>query len=157
VKCPKCHFADTKVLESRVSVDGGSVRRRRSCLSCNHRFTTYEKAEEFVFQVEKKDGRFEIYQREKALRSIQIACQKRPVNLDHIESLLSAIERKLQEEGERVVTSRRVGDLIMDALRELDHVAYVRFASVYKEFRDPAEFISELQSLQPRGGSQNES
>lgn len=156
MKCPKCHFDDTKVLESRVSVDGGSVRRRRSCLKCNHRFTTYERAEEFVVQVEKKDGRFEPYQREKSLRSIQIACQKRPVPLDEIEAMLNKMEKVIQESGERVVSSRKIGDMVMEGLKRIDHIAYVRFASVYKEFRTPEEFVSELQALIPKPDGDNQ-
>jgi transcriptional repressor NrdR len=147
LRCPKCHVADTKVLESRLSADGSLVRRRRACLECPHRFTTYEKAEELAFQVQKKDGRFEPYDRDKALRSIRVACQKRPITIDEIENLLNAVEKSIQDEGERTVISRRLGDLIMEGLRKLDHVAYVRFASVYKEFHTPEEFVAELKSL----------
>jgi transcriptional repressor NrdR len=135
------------VLESRLSHEGRSIRRRRMCLKCNERFTTYEKEEEFVFQIRKKDGTIEPYQREKAQRAIQIACQKRPITLDDIEILMSRIERRIQEEGTRTVPSQRIGDMIMESLRGLDKVAYVRFASVYKDFQDPAEFMSELKYL----------
>ena len=147
MKCVRCENEDTKVLESRLSHEGRAVRRRRSCLKCNHRFTTYEREEDLVFQVKKKDGRFEEYQRDKSLRSIQIACQKRPITLDAMEAIAAGLEHSIQDEGERTVTSERLGDLIMAGLRELDHVAYVRFASVYKDFKDPEEFLAELNSL----------
>jgi len=150
VKCPICSFEDTKVLESRLSHEGRAIRRRRSCLKCGHRFTTYEKLEDLVLQVKKKDERFEPYQRDKVLRSIQTACQKRPINIDEIESILAEIERKLQEDGERTISSHRIGDLIMEHLRRLDHVAYVRFASVYKDFKDADEFVAELTNLRNR-------
>ncbi len=147
MKCAKCGFEDTKVLESRLSLEGHGVRRRRCCLSCNYRFTTYEKEEELSFLVKKKDGRFEPFLHEKALRAIQTACQKRPVGINEIENLLAGIVRQLHEMGERVVDSQKIGDLIMHGLRDLDQVAYVRFASVYKSFKDPDEFITELEAL----------
>jgi len=147
LRCPQCGHDDTKVLESRLSLEGRSVRRRRSCIQCNFRFTTYEKEEEFVFQIQKKGGRLEPYSRGKLMRSIQLACQKRPPTLDDIETLLARIERKIQEGGERTVTSQALGTLVLEHLHELDKVAYVRFASVYKEFKHPREFIDELKSL----------
>lgn len=145
--CGKCGCEDTKVLESRMSHEGKSVRRRRSCTQCNHRFTTYEKEEELQLQIMKKDGRFEPYNRDKILRSVQIACQKRPITIGSIEGMVEVVERRLQEDGERTITSQKVGDLIMDILRQTDHVAYVRFASVYKDFKDPEEFLAELNAL----------
>ncbi len=156
MKCPRCGLENTKVLESRLSHEGRAVRRRRSCLDCNYRYTTYEKEEELIFQIRKKDGRFEPYSRLKALKGLQIACQKRPVSLTDIEGLLANVERSLQEEGQRIVDSQRLGDLIMQFLRELDHVAYVRFASVYKDFKDPEEFIAELRALQDRANAKAE-
>lgn len=148
MRCPQCQFDDTKVLESRMSQDGRSVRRRRSCIQCNYRFTTYEKEEEFVFQIRKRDGRIEPYQREKAIRSIQLACQKRPVTIDQIEAMLLRLERKIQEEGERVIPSQKLGQLILQSLHDMDRVAYVRFASVYKDFQSPEQFVHELSALQ---------
>ena len=145
--CLKCGCEDTKVLESRMSHEGKSVRRRRSCTQCNHRFTTYEKEEELQLQILKKDGRFEPYNREKILRSVQIACQKRPITINKIDALVETVERRLQEDGERTIGSQKVGDHIMEILRQTDHVAYVRFASVYKDFKDPEEFLAELQAL----------
>ena len=147
MRCPKCGFEDTKVLESRLSDGGRSVRRRRSCVACNHRFTTYEKEEIFVFSIVKKDGRIEPYQREKVFRSIQTACQKRPITYDQIDALIARMEKQVQEAGERTVQSQKLGDLIMDILHDLDKVAYVRFASVYKDFKDPSEFMKEIRSL----------
>jgi transcriptional repressor NrdR len=147
MRCPQCSYDQTKVLESRLSLEGRSVRRRRSCLKCNYRFTTYEKEEELTFQVRKKDGTFEAYSRDKALRGIQVACQKRQVSPGEIENMLNTIERNLQDAGERVVPSDTIGDLIMEQLRQIDHVAYVRFASVYKDFKDPEEFVSALKGL----------
>ncbi len=147
MRCPKCGFEDTKVLESRLSEGGRSVRRRRSCVNCNHRFTTYEKEEIFVFSIIKKDGRVESYAREKIFRSIQTACQKRPITMDEIDTLVMKLEKLLQESGERTVPSQKLGDMILKFLHELDQVAYVRFASVYKDFKDPSEFMREIKSL----------
>jgi transcriptional repressor NrdR len=147
MKCPQCGHEDTKVLESRLSHEGRAVRRRRSCLQCNYRYTTYEREEECELQVRKKDGRFESFSRDKALKSIQAACSKRPIGVDEIEAILQRVERKLQDEGERIVESRVIGDLIMQNLKELDQVAYVRFASVYKDFKDSEQFLSELREL----------
>lgn len=147
MKCPQCGFDDTKVLESRLSHEGRSVRRRRSCIQCNYRFTTYEKEEDFVFQVVKKDGRIESYQRLKTTRSLEVACSKRPISMVEIEEMLDKIERSIQESGERIVSSQKLGDLIMERLHERDKVAYVRFASVYKDFKDPDEFMAELKGL----------
>ena len=148
LRCPGCGHEDTRVLESRLSHEGRSVRRRRSCPECNYRFTTYEQEEAFVFQIKKRDGRIESYHREKALRSIQVACQKRPITMDQIEILLVKIERLIQESGERVVASEKLGGHILSALSNLDKVAYVRFASVYKDFRDTDQFMIELNALQ---------
>lgn len=147
MRCPKCGFDDTKVLESRLSEGGRSVRRRRSCVQCNHRFTTYEKEEVVVFSIVKKDGRSEPYQREKVFRSIQTACQKRPISYEQIDTLIAKLEKGIQESGVRTVASQKIGDLIMESLHGLDKVAYVRFASVYKDFKDPSEFMREIRSL----------
>jgi transcriptional repressor NrdR len=135
------------VLESRLSHEGRAVRRRRSCTACNYRFTTYEKEEAFAFSVAKKDGRIEPYSREKVMRSIQTACQKRPVTFEQIDSLITGMERAIQEAGERTVPTQKIGDLLMNGLHRLDKVAYVRFASVYKDFKDPSEFMNEVEAL----------
>lgn len=150
MKCPRCQNDDTKVLESRLSHEGRSVRRRRSCLGCNHRFTTYEKEEELTFQVKKKDDRFEEFSRTKLIKAISTACRKRPIPIDQIETMVAAIELQLRSDGERVIPSQKIGDLVMEKLYETDHVAYVRFASIYKDFKDPNEFMRELQSLKDR-------
>jgi transcriptional repressor NrdR len=145
--CPTCGHEDTKVLESRLSHEGRSIRRRRSCQNCNYRFTTYEKEEDFVFQVQKRDGRFETYTRDKALNSVEIACQKRLVSREQLESVIDRIERALQEDGERIVMSSKIGDMIMTELQRIDHVAYVRFASVYMDFKNPEQFVLALKQL----------
>jgi transcriptional repressor NrdR len=145
LRCPECGHEDTRVLESRLSHEGRSVRRRRNCPDCNYRFTTYEREEDFLFQIQKRDGRIEAYTRDKALRSLQVACQKRPISFDQLEILLAKIERHLQDEAERVVPSERLGSLILARLKELDKVAYVRFASVYKDFQDTEQFMRELE------------
>jgi transcriptional repressor NrdR len=150
VKCPKCGFEDTKVLESRLSNEGRAVRRRRNCIQCNHRFTTYEKEELFAFSVVKKDGRIEPFIKEKSFRAIQTACQKRPINYDQMDAIIHRVERTIQEESERNVPSTRIGDLIMQELYNIDKVAYVRFASVYKDFKDPSEFTKEISSLEKK-------
>ena len=147
MKCPRCDYLDTKVLESRVSVDGRSIRRRRACLKCHHRFTTYEKEEELILQVKKKDGSFDEFNREKLIRAISMACRKRSISMDHIEAMVTAIEIQLRAEGDRVINSSKIGDLVMKKLRQTDHVAYVRFASIYKDFKDPEEFVRELRGL----------
>lgn len=149
--CPNCSNEDTKVIESRLSLEGRSVRRRRSCLKCNHRFTTYEKEEDIPMQVEKKDGTFEAFVRQKIVDAIQAACIKRPVSITDIELVVAKIEKVLMEKNARSITSRTIGDLTMDYLRSIDHVAYVRFASIYKDFKDPQEFKAELDSLVAAG------
>lgn len=147
MRCSRCGNEETKVLESRLSTDGRCIRRRRNCRSCDYRFTTYEKEETLVIHIKKKDGHIEPYQREKVIRSIQIACQKRPIKIEEMEFMLGQIESQLQEKGERIISSRQLGDFIMAGLNELDPVAYVRFASVYKDFKDPNEFYTLLKSL----------
>ena len=147
MKCQNCGHLETKVLESRNSHESRSVRRRRECTNCHHRFTTYEREESFVFSVQKKDGSVEPYKRQKILQAMQTACQKRPVQLEMIESSINNIERKVQELGRKTIPSQQLGDMVMDTLKSLDQVAYVRFASVYKEFKDPTEFMHEINSI----------
>lgn len=147
MKCMVCGCDDTKVLESRLAGDGRSVRRRRTCRNCDHRFTTYEKEETLEIHIKKKDGQVQPYQRDKAKRSVQVACQKRNIKIEQIEFMLRKVEIRFQELGERVISSRQLGDLIMEGLSLLDQVAYIRFASVYKDFKDPNEFYSILKSL----------
>lgn len=155
MKCQRCGAEDTKVLESRIANDSRSIRRRRVCRHCERRFTTYEREEAFVFHIRKKDGQIQPYQREKTFRSIQVACQKRRVKIEEIDFMLAKIEAKVSEMGEPVVTSRQLGNLIIEILSDFDPVAYVRFASVYKVFNDPKEFYSLLRPMN-RGSSNSE-
>jgi transcriptional repressor NrdR len=147
MKCLRCGNNDTKVLESRLTNDGRCMRRRRACRACDYRYTTYEREEMLEFFIKKKNGYVQPYSREKALRSIQLACQKRTLKLEDLEGMLRRIEGKLQEQGERIVPSAQLGEMIMAGLYHLDQVAYIRFASVYKDFQTPSEFNAILKSL----------
>lgn len=150
MQCPACQSEDTKVLDSRV-VDGGTaVRRRRECLKCAHRFSTYEQVELPRLVVVKKDGRREPYQREKLEGGIRKALEKRPIPERRVRESIAAIERSIQARGEEEVPSRLIGEAIMRALKDLDEVAYIRFASVYKAFRDTDTFEEELRRLRRR-------
>jgi transcriptional repressor NrdR len=147
VRCPFCHAADTRVMDSRDSAEGTIIRRRRECETCKRRFTTYERVEELNPLVVKKDGRREAFDREKLLAGLKKACEKRPVSVEQIEGLVQEIERRVQEAGEKEVPSASIGELVMEKLPALDEVAYVRFASVYRSFRDIAEFMAELKDI----------
>lgn len=147
MRCPFCETNDTKVIDSRTSRDGYVVRRRRSCEECQSRFTTYEKIEALLPMVIKKDQRRETFDRSKIINGLQVASQKRPVSMETIEGIADLIEKKLMERGEKEINSVSIGEEVMRHLREVDQVAYVRFASVYREFRDIDEFMTELQSL----------
>lgn len=147
MRCPFCRSDENKVLDSRESQEGSVIRRRRECLSCKQRFTTYERVEELMPLIVKKDGRREGFDREKILGGLKKACEKRPVAVDQMEGIVSSIERKLQQSGEREVNSSVLGEEVMERLKDLDEVAYVRFASVYRSFRDIAEFMNELKDL----------
>jgi transcriptional repressor NrdR len=147
MRCPYCHGPENKVLDSRESHEGAVTRRRRECLGCKRRFTTYERVEELMPLVVKKDGRREPFDREKLLIGLKKAVEKRPVSSDQLEDLVGAVEARLQELGEKEIVSSAVGEDVMRRLRELDEVAYVRFASVYRSFRDIAEFMTELKDL----------
>ncbi len=147
MKCPFCGHTENKVLESRVGGDGDVVRRRRECESCTRRFTTYERIEEILPTVVKKSGLREVYDRNKLVSGLRIACNKRPVSTDQIEAIADSVERDLQESGRKEVSSSELGENVMQKLRGLDEVAYVRFASVYKSFRDIDEFMMELGKL----------
>jgi transcriptional repressor NrdR len=156
MRCPFCQDPENKVIDSRESQEGSVIRRRRECLACSRRFTTYERVEELMPLVVKKDGRREAYDREKVLSGLKKACEKRSISSDQLEAEVDDLERKLQETGEKEVPSSRVGEEVMRRLHELDEVAYVRFASVYRSFRDITEFMSELKELieerSPTGG-----
>ncbi|MBX7192633.1 MAG: transcriptional regulator NrdR [Sandaracinaceae bacterium] len=150
MKCPFCGTLDNKVIDSRLSQGGEVTRRRRECEGCQRRYTTYERVEQVLPLVVKKDGRREPFDRMKILGGLHRACVKRPVSAESLERLVDDLERVLVETGDKEVSSTVVGERVMDALRELDHVAYVRFASVYRQFKDTNEFLSELsQLLQP--------
>jgi transcriptional repressor NrdR len=154
MKCPFCHADEDKVIDSRSSKDGGIIRRRRECLKCERRFTTYERVEEMLPVLVKKDGRREVYDRLKVVGGLKKACEKRPVSISAIEQTADRIEQMLQERGEKEVPSSVVGEAVMRELHKLDQVAYVRFASVYREFKDVNEFMRELQHLmKERGGA----
>ena len=145
--CPFCNADDTKVVDSRLVADGGQVRRRRECVACTERFTTYEMAELVMPRVIKTDGTREVFDEEKLRAGLQRALEKRPVSIEQIEVALTQIKHFLQVTGEREVSSRMIGEEVMTKLRELDEVAYVRFASVYRSFRDLSEFQDELNRL----------
>lgn len=147
MRCPKCAYEDTKVLESRSCFEGRSIRRRRMCIKCGYRFTTYEKEEELILQVHKKDNSYEPYCRQKIINSFLTACKKRPISVDQIENAVIRIESMLRDEGEKIISSQKIGDMAMNELKKLDRVAYVRFASIYKDFKDPSAFKTELEAL----------
>jgi len=147
MRCPFCQDAENKVIDSRESHEGSVIRRRRECLQCKRRFTTYERVEELYPLIAKKDGRREAFDREKILNGLKRACEKRPVSADQLEETVGAIERLLQGMGEKEVPSSVIGEEVMRRLQALDEVAYVRFASVYRSFRDIAEFMNELKEL----------
>lgn len=147
MKCPYCREIENKVIDSRMTKEGNSVRRRRECLGCNHRFTTYERVEEVPLVLIKKDGRRETFDRTKVLAGMQKACEKRNISINALEESVDELARELQEMGEKEIPSSVVGSRIMTKLQELDDVAYVRFASVYREFKDINDFMSELKDL----------
>jgi len=151
MKCPFCTHDDTRVVDSRLGKEGNNIRRRRECIECERRFTTYERVEESLPLVIKKDGRREAFDRQKIISGIQRACEKRPVSIATIEKVVDQMEVKLQESGEKEIAASRIGEAIMEALQSLDEVAYVRFASVYRQFRDINEFMSELTDILAKG------
>jgi transcriptional repressor NrdR len=151
MKCPFCTHDDTRVVDSRLGKEGNNIRRRRECIECERRFTTYERVEETLPLVIKKDGRREVFDRQKIISGIQRACEKRPVSIATIEKVVDQMEVKLQESGEKEIDASRIGEEIMEALQSLDEVAYVRFASVYRQFRDINEFMSELTDILAKG------
>ncbi len=147
MKCPYCGYQESKVIDSRRLEEANSIKRRRECLSCEKRFSTYERVELAPLVVIKKNGAREQFDRQKLLRGIMHACEKRPVSLDEIESLVSSVEATLNNELMQEVESKKIGELVMTRLKEIDEVAYVRFASVYRQFRDINTFMEELQKL----------
>jgi transcriptional repressor NrdR len=147
VRCPFCANIDDKVIDSREGRTGDTIRRRRECLKCSRRFTTYERIDEIPYMVIKKDGRRERFERQKILQGLLKACEKRPVATPKLEAIVDEIEGVVQEATERELTTTEIGELIMRGLKKLDKVAYVRFASVYMDFKDVQEFMSELKNL----------
>ncbi|MEJ7728179.1 MAG: transcriptional regulator NrdR [Polyangiaceae bacterium] len=150
MRCPFCSHLEDKVIDSRATTPGDVIRRRRECEACARRFTTYERVEDILPTVVKKDGRREPFDRAKLVKGLRIACNKRPVSTDQIESVCDAIEKESQESELREVAATEIGERVMAHLRELDEVAYVRFASVYRSFRDIDEFLTELGKLVKR-------
>jgi transcriptional repressor NrdR len=147
MKCPFCHETDNRVIDSRLSKDSNMIRRRRECSKCVRRFTTYERVEEMMPLVVKKDGRRETYERIKIINGLKRACEKRPVSINTIEAIADRIERNFQERGEKEIPSSVIGEATMRELHDTDEVAYVRFASVYRSFKDINEFMVELEEL----------
>ena len=152
MKCPFCGEIDNKVIDSRLSKDANVIRRRRECIDCSRRFTTYEHIEEIPIMIIKKDGRREVFNREKVRSGIQKACEKRNISMNAIEEFIDDLERDLREMGEKELPASVVGEKTMLKLHELDGVAYVRFASVYREFKDVNDFVDELKSLLSHNG-----
>jgi len=147
MRCPYCTSLDNKVVDSRMGKEGESIRRRRECLKCEGRFTTYERVEEMLPQVIKKDSRREPFDRLKILSGLKKACEKRPISMEMLEKTVEEIEKALQEKGLKEIPSTVVGEEVMERLHKLDEVAYVRFASVYRSFKDINEFMSELKDI----------
>ena len=152
MRCPKCGTLEDKVIDSRLSKDGGSIRRRRECLQCEIRYTTYEELERLELRVIKRDGRHEPLDRQKLLGSIAKACEKRPIGLEEMEEAVKEIIREIEAPQEREVTTKTIGARVMEKLHVLDPVAYVRYASVYRQFQEIGDFIDEIQSFEKRVG-----
>ncbi|WP_425446998.1 transcriptional regulator NrdR [Dethiothermospora halolimnae] len=147
MKCPYCDYYESKVVDSRPTEEGQTIRRRRECIECNRRFTTYEKIEEIPLVVAKKNGDRQTYNRNKLLNGIIKACEKRPVTIKTIEEIVDDIEKELYNSMEKEITTHCIGEIVMDRLKDIDEVAYVRFASVYRQFKDVNTFMDELKKL----------
>ena len=152
MRCPKCGCQDDKVIDSRASREGATIRRRRQCIACGHRFTTYEEIEHQGLMVLKRDGRHEEFSKDKLLSGIKKACQKRPVGVAKLAEVVDAVESKLAESPDREISTTDIGELVMQRLKSLDKIAYVRFASVYRDFQDVEAFLTELKDLFQRRG-----
>jgi len=153
MKCPFCSHMEDKVIDSRESKEGESIRRRRQCLSCEKRFTTYERIDEVPYMVIKKDGRREKFDRQKVLNGLMRACEKRPVSMGRLADLVNQVESRVTDSPDREIMTTEIGEFLMDTLRGIDKIAYVRFASVYRDFQDEQAFLNELSSLtRPDGG-----
>ncbi len=153
MKCPFCSYFESKVIDSRPTDEGQAIRRRRECIKCGKRFTTYEKIEEIPMIVVKKGGNRQSYDRNKLLNGIIRACEKRPVSVDTIERIVDDIERTLSNSLEKEVTSKEIGEMVMSSLKDIDEVAYVRFASVYRQFKDLNSFMEELKKILDEGNN----
>jgi len=147
MKCPRCGYKEDKVVDSRATQEQSAVRRRRECLKCGKRFTTYEYIEEVSLMVIKKDGRREQFDRKKILAGIIRACEKRPISMEKMEEIATQVERAVQRKTDREAPASKIGELVMEKLKQLDDVAYVRFASVYRQFKDVSQFMSELKEM----------
>jgi transcriptional repressor NrdR len=147
MRCPYCNHEESKVIDSRESKNGMTIRRRRECLSCEKRFTTYEKIDEIPYMIVKKDGRRQRFESKKIMAGLLRACEKRPIPLAKLEEIVEEIETSLQERPEKEINADEIGQFVMDKLKMLDKVAYVRFASVYRDFKDVVEFKKELETL----------
>ena len=157
MKCPFCEFHDSKVIDSRAAEEGNSIRRRRECLQCAKRFTTYEMVEDLPLRVVKKDGRRMAFDRSKILNGLMKACEKRPISLEVLEETADKVEKELRNSMEREIPSRLIGEVLMKHLKNLDHGAYVRFASVYREFTDIDNFMQELEALKDTAANNKKS
>ena len=151
MKCPYCEYFESKVIDSRPTDEGQAIRRRRECINCSKRFTTYEKIEEIPLMIVKKDGNRQAYDRNKILNGIIKACEKRPVSMSIIERIVDDIEKNLSNSLEKEITSVEIGEMIMNKLKDVDEVAYVRFASVYRQFKDVNSFMEELNKILDEG------
>lgn len=147
MKCPACGYKDTKVVDSRETAEATAIRRRRECLKCSRRFTTHEYVEQVSLMVVKKDGRRQPYDRSRLINGITKACEKRPVSMGRIEETAVEIEREIQQTNDREVSSTQIGELVMEKLYAIDEIAYVRFASVYRQFRDVNHFMNEIKGI----------
>ena len=147
MKCPFCNHIEYKVVDSRESREGDAIRRRRQCLACERRFTTYERIDEVPYMVIKKDGRREKFDRQKVLSGLLKACEKRPISMGRLAELVDQVEAKVTDSADREISTIEVGELLIEALRDLDKIAYVRFASVYRDFQDEQAFFNELKNL----------
>ena len=153
MKCPFCKQDNDKVVDSRSAEEGAVIRRRRECLECGKRYTTYERVESIQLRVVKKDGSRVPFEREKILQGLLKACEKRPISVEQLERAVQEIETEITDTGEREVSTHLIGEIVMRRLRDLDQVAYVRFASVYREFKDLNQFLEELRPLLEKGGA----
>jgi transcriptional repressor NrdR len=153
MKCPFCNHLEDKVVDSRETKEGDTIRRRRECLACERRFTTYERIDEVPYMVVKKDGRREKFERQKVLGGLLKACEKRPVSMAKLSELVNRVESRVSDSPDREISTTEIGEFLMDHLREMDKIAYVRFASVYRDFQDEEAFFHELKNLMRQKGS----